>query len=367
MRVGLVCPYSLDARGGVQAQVLGLAGSLHRLGHHVEVLAPGRRNTGQHPEWVTTTGQDLPVRWNGSVARLDLGPQTARSTHAWLRGGRFDLLHLHEPVTPSVTWHALGAAGVARVPPVPLVATVHTAQDRALAMRAGAATVARRSRRIDAHIAVSAVAAHTLARYSDAPVEVIPNALDVDRFDGSRDHGSRPTVLFLGRVDEPRKGLAVALRALPAVLEQHPDARLVVAGPGQAGPVPASLASHLDVRGPVDEATKAALLRSADVVVAPHLGGESFGIVVAEAMAAGAPVVASDLPAFRALLGGGRHGVLVPAGSPRDLAAALAGLLADPARRTSLGRSGRTAARQLDWSVVTPRIVDVYARTLRGR
>lgn len=360
MRVGLVCPYSLDARGGVQAQVLGLAGSLGRLGHHVEVLAPGRRNTGQHPDWVTTTGQDVPVRWNGSVARLDLGPQTGRRTRAWLGEGRFDVLHLHEPVTPSVTWHALGAPGA----PVPLVATVHTAQDRALAMRAGAATVARRSRRIDAHIAVSAVAAHTLARYSDAPVEVIPNALDVEAFAGRRSGDGRPTVLFLGRVDEPRKGLPVALRAMRTVVAEVPDARLVVAG---AGSLPPGLDPHVEVRGPVGESEKAALLRAADVVLAPHLGGESFGIVVAEAMAAGAAVVASDLPAFRALLGDGSHGVLVPPGSARDLAAAVTGLLADPARRTSLGGSGRAAAARLDWSVVTPRIVEVYARTLGDR
>ncbi|GAA1911830.1 glycosyltransferase family 4 protein [Nocardioides marmoribigeumensis] len=357
MRVGLVCPYSLDARGGVQAQVLGLAGSLRRLGHHVGVLAPGRPNTGQHPEWVTTTGQDLPVRWNGSVARLDLGPQTARRTRAWLGDGRFDVLHLHEPVTPSVTWHALGAGSL------PLVATVHTAQERALAMRAGAATVARRSRRIDAHIAVSRVAADTLARYSDAPVEVIPNALDLERFAGERSPSATPTVLFLGRADEPRKGLAVALRAMSAVVPAHPTARLVVAGPGHVE----GAADHVDVIGPVSEAEKARLLLSADVVLAPHLGGESFGIVVAEAMAAGAPVVASDLPAFRALLGDGRHGLLVPPGRSADLAAAVTGLLADPARRTSLGRSGRAAARRLDWSVVTPRIVEVYRRTLSPR
>ena len=359
MRVGLVCPYSLDARGGVQAQVLGLAGSLDALGHHVEVLAPGRRNSGQHPEWVTTTGQDLPVRWNGSVARLDLGPQTARRTRAWLRDGRFDVLHLHEPVTPSVTWHALGALG----PSASLVATVHTAQPRALAMRAGAATVARRSRRIDAHIAVSSVAADTMARYSDAPVEVIPNALDVERFDGRRTAGTRPTVLFLGRVDEPRKGLAVALRAMSLVVAAVPDARLVVAG---AGAVPAGLDPCVEVVGAVGEDDKAVLLRSADVVVAPHLGGESFGIVVAEAMAAGAAVVASDLPAFRTLLGGGRHGLLVPPGRATDLAAAVAGLLADPGRRTSLGRSARAAVGHLDWSVVTPQILGVYARALTG-
>jgi phosphatidylinositol alpha-mannosyltransferase len=170
--------------------------------------------------------------------------------------------------------------------------------------------------------------------------------------------------VFLGRVDEPRKGLAVALRAMQRVVEAVPDARLVLAGPGT---VPTGLADHVEVRGPVGEGDKADLLRSADVVVAPHLGGESFGIVVAEAMAAGAPVVASDLPAFRALLGGGRHGVLVPPGNSAGLAAAVTGLLADPARRTSLGRSGRAAARRLDWSVVTPRIVEVYARTLGGR
>ena len=360
MRIGIVCPYSLDARGGVQAQVLGLAGTLHRLGHHVEVLAPGRANTGQHPDWVTTTGQDVSVRWNGSVARLDLGPLTGRRTRAWLGSGRFDVLHLHEPVTPSVTWHALGAGSL------PLVATVHTAQDRALAMRAGAATVARRSRRIDAHIAVSRVAADTLARYSDAPVEVIPNALDLARFAGERSPSAEPTVLFLGRADEPRKGLAVALRAMRTVVEEHPDARLVVAGPGHvAGHHQA--APYVEVLGPVTEADKARLLLSADVVLAPHLGGESFGIVVAEAMAAGAPVVASDLPAFRSLLGDGAHGVLVPPGGAGRLADEVGALLADPSRREALGGSARDAVRRLDWSVVTPRIVDVYARALGRR
>jgi phosphatidylinositol alpha-mannosyltransferase len=231
-------------------------------------------------------------------------------------------------------------------------------------MRAGAATVARRSRRIDAHIAVSAAAADTMARYSDAPVEVIPNGLDVERFGGHRACGTRPTVLFLGRVDEPRKGLSVALRALRTVAAEVPGVRLVVAG---AGTVPSGLEPHVEVLGPVTEADKAVLLREADVVLAPHLGGESFGIVVAEAMAAGAPVVASDLPAFRALLGDGRHGILVPPGRCADLAAAVTGLLADPARRTSLGRSGREAARRLDWTVVTPRILEVYARASSGR
>lgn len=364
-RVGLVCPYSLDARGGVQAQVLGLAGSLRRLGHEVEVLAPGRANTGQHPAYVTTTGQDLPVRWNGSVARLDWGPHTARRTRDWLRQGRFDVLHLHEPVTPSVTWHALGATAA-----TPVVATVHTAQDRALVMRAGAATVARRSRRIDGHIAVSPVAARTLARYSDVAARVIPNAIETARFAGPRTTGPAPTLLFLGRLDEPRKGLAVALRALALLVDDHPDVRLVVAGPGEAH-VPHALAPYVDLRGAVDEGTKAALLGSADVLLAPHLGGESFGIVLAEAMAAGTPVLASDLPAFRALLdpdeGPGPSGVLVPVGRPRALARAASELLGDTARREALGRRGRVAARDLDWASVTPRIVEVYDRALDGR
>jgi phosphatidylinositol alpha-mannosyltransferase len=178
-------------------------------------------------------------------------------------------------------------------------------------------------------------------------------------------------VAFVGRVDEPRKGFDVLLRSWPRVVARHPGARLLVVG---AGARPATLRSlppgagdSVELLGPLDDAGKAAVLARADVVVAPNTHGESFGIVLVEAMAAGASVVASDLPAFRRVLGDGRHGVLFPTGEPSGLADAVGRLLDDPSRCRTLGERGRRAASAYDWSAVAPRVVEVYDGLLPGR
>ena len=374
MRVGLVCPYSFEVHGGVQNHVLGLAGALQRRGHDVEVLAPGPRPPAL-PEYVATTGRSTAVPFNGSVARVDAGPAAAARVRSWLRGGDFDLLHVHEPAAPSLPAHVLGA------PSAPVVGTFHTAQRSTRLLEASAATVLRsRMRRVAAHIAVSEEARRTLARYCTPEATVIPNGVDAARFDGGLmaasepgpDGGLRgraPVLAFVGRVDEPRKGLDVLLEAVPLLRRTHPDIRVVVAGAGvprrRTAELLRSAGDTVEVTGPVDDREKAALLAACDLFVAPNTRGESFGIVLAEAMAAGATVLASDLPAFADVLGHGFRGATFAVGDPTDLARHAGSLLADPARRRRLGeRARRAAQRDYDWSSVAPRIEAVYASVL---
>lgn len=348
LRVGLVCPYSLDVPGGVQAHVLGLAAALRVLGHEAAVLAPA---AGPVPEFVTPAGRALGLPYNGSVARVAFGPVSYARVRRWLAEHRFDVLHLHEPTTFSLSALALMMAED------PVVATFHTATDRSLVLRAMGGVARPLLERVTARIAVSPTARRVQVEHLGGDAVEIPNGVDVAGLAAAvalpRDAGA--TVGFLGRFEEPRKGMPVLLEALQRLRRTRPDVELLVVGPGD----PAALAGvPATALGPVDDAAKARALRSMDVFCAPNLGGESFGMVLAEAMAAGAPVVASDLDAFAAVLDG--HGVLVPPGDPAALAVALEALLADPARRAALAAAGRGRAAAFDWPSVAGRVVQVY-------
>jgi phosphatidyl-myo-inositol alpha-mannosyltransferase len=368
LRVGLVCPYSLDVPGGVQSHVLGLAEALAVAGHDVAVLAPGEsgssRGGGPFPAYVTTTGRAVPMPYNGSVARVSFGPLVAGRVRRWLARGDFDVLHLHEPATPSISVLALWAARV------PVVATFHTAQQRPRALETSAATFLRGGlSKIAAHVAVSPEARATLDRYLDVDPVLIPNGVDTGRFaaaSSERGADSAPVLAFVGRIDEPRKGFRVLLEALPGLLRRHPGTRVVVVGgDGDATrAVPPGLAPHVQLLGTVPEAVKARVLADADVVVAPNTRGESFGIVLVEAMAAGAAVAASDLPAFGRVLGQGRHGALFRTGDAADLERVVSGLLGRPQARRRLAARGRLAAAAYDWSAVAPRVAAVYTQVL---
>lgn len=360
MRVGLVCPYPWDVPGGVMAHVRDLAETLTDLGHDVALLAPVVDSDGPLPANLTDAGRPLPIPYNGSIARLLFGPVSFTRVRRWLRNGidgqGFDVLHVHEPTAPSVALLAAYAATG------PIVATFHTSNARSRLLSAAEPVLTPALEKVSARIAVSPAARRTVVEHLGGDCVEIPNGVAVARFaeaSPSPAYGDAAVVGFVGRVDESRKGLAVLLAAWPRIRAAVPQAQLVVAGPGEP-PDEAAGMDGVTLLGLVSEEDKAALLRRADVFCAPNLGGESFGIVLLEAMAAGAPVVASNLDAFGRVLADGRAGLLVPTDDPPVLAHAVIGLLADPAGRADLVERGRARARDFDWREVARRVVTVY-------
>ncbi len=366
MRVGIVCPYDWNVPSGVAIHVHDLAEALIRNGVEVEVLAPGD-DQDERADYVTIAGRSIPVPYNGSVARVSFGPRSASRVRRWIREGDFDVLHVHSPVTPSLgmmaCWSAIG----------PIVATFHAAIDGRSRMMSGGAWILQATlEKVRARIAVSEEARRTVVEHLGGDAVLVPNGVDVARYAAAtlRPEWSGPgTLAFLGRVDESRKGLDVLLDALPAIAAEHPSTRLFVAGPGETDALqqlPPEVQRRVEFLGRVSEQAKAELLASVELYVAPHIGGESFGIVLLEAMAAGSPVLASDLPAFRDVLDRGRCGGLFTTGDPQALAAAASVLLADPARRAQLVAAGAERAAEYDWSRVAHEVMAVY-ETVAGQ
>jgi phosphatidylinositol alpha-mannosyltransferase len=360
MRIGMVCPYSFDVPGGVQSHVLQLAEVMHARGHMVSVLAPSSPHV-KLPDYVVSAGRAVPIPYNGSVARLQFSPVVHRRVRRWLTDGNFDVLHLHEPNAPSLSMWAL------RVAEGPIVATFHTSTTKSLTLSVFQGVLRPWHEKIVGRIAVSDLARRWQMEALGSDAVEIPNGVDVASLASAPllDGYPRPgkTVLFLGRYDEPRKGISVLLGALPMLVQQFPDVQLLVVGRGdedelrsQAG----EFVGHLRFLGQVDDAGKASALRSADVYCAPNIGGESFGIVLVEAMAAGTAVVASDLHAFRRVLRDGEAGCLVPVDDPAALAGALAEVLHNDVLRERYVAAGAEAVRRYDWSVVANQIMRVY-------
>jgi phosphatidylinositol alpha-mannosyltransferase len=362
MRIGITCPYTWDVPGGVQTHVRDLADHLIALGHEVSVLTPvDDPDEADLPAYVVPAGRAVPVPYNGSVARLVFGPLSLARARRWVREGEFDVLHVHEPTVPSVSMLACFAASG------PMVATFHTATARSRALQVFGTALQPVLEKVTGRIAVSPAARRVVVEHLGGDAVLIPNGVDVARFTGGPPRPGRPagpTVVFLGRLDEGRKGLAVLLEALPELVRLVPDVRLLVAGPGDAddvrAAVPRSLRDRVELLGLVSDEDKPRVFASGHVYCAPNTHGESFGIVLVEAMAAGTPVVASDLEAFRRVLQDGRAGVLVPVRDPGALAQALGDLLHDDARRASLAAAGRAAVAAYDWRTVTAQIVAVY-------
>jgi phosphatidylinositol alpha-mannosyltransferase len=368
MRIGIACPYSWDVPGGVQSHIRDLAEALLELGHEVSVIAPADEDR-PVPGYVVPAGKAMPVPYNGSVARLAFGPLSLNRVRRWLKDGSFDVLHVHEPAVPSLSllacWVAAG----------PIVATMHTAMPRSRVMLAASAALRTAIEKIDGRIAVSEAARTTLVEHLGGDAVLIPNGVATRRF---RDGDPLPgwpggggAIGFLGRMDEPRKGLSVLLEAFEVLAPQRPALRLLIAGPGDADDarerVSAPYRDRVHLLGEVTEEEKNRVLHSVDVFCSPNTGGESFGIVTAEAMAAGAAIVASDLEAFRMVLRGGTAGDLFANGDAADLARVTSALLDDPARRAELSVAALDAVREYDWSVVARDVVSVYETVVSGR
>lgn len=349
MKVGIVCPYDWSYPGGVRSHILGLAAALGRCGIATQIIAPASRpEAGIHP-----VGRTLGIPANGSIARVCFSRSAKACVDERLAGGDIDVLHLHEPTIPSVSLLALMGGRL------PSVATFHASAPRSVGYAIARPLLRRFVARIGQRIAVSEAARALIGAYFPGSYHLVPNGVEVARFASAtpdrRLAELRPFVLFVGR-PEPRKGFTVLLRAME-VVRGSLDARLVWAGASPEG-----LPDWVIALGSLDQDDLAAAYAAADVFCAPSLGRESFGIVLAEAMAAGTPVVCSDLPGYREAAG--EAAVFVPVGDHLALATALLEILGNPERASGLQELGRRRVESFDWDVLARTVIDCYERAL---
>ncbi len=364
-RIGIVCPYGWDTPGGVQSHVRDLAEYLIRQGHYVSVLAPAIDEENL-PDYVTSAGRPISIPYNGAVARVLFGPIAFARVRQWINNGSFDVLHLHEPAIPSISLLACWAAEG------PMVGTFHAAAKRQKVTFAVAPILEPVIEKLTARIAVSEAARETLTEHLETDAIVVPNGIYADRYrDGSVDQRwTGNTIGFIGRFEEKRKGLDILAAALPAVISRYPDVKVFIAGPGDSEAalkeIDPSLHSRFTFLGRISEEEKANFLASVALYIAPNTGGESFGIILAEALAGGASVVASDIPAFDSLLGHGQYGTLFESENSADLSEKIIDLLGDEGKRRAIAQRGKLYAQEFDWDVVAEKIYDVYEMAMVG-
>ena len=365
LKIGIVCPYSWDTPGGVQNHIRDLAEFLIQAGHQVSVLAPAIDEE-KLPDYVVNAGKPISIPYNGAVARVLFGPVAFSRVRQWISNGDFDLLHLHEPAIPSISLLACWAAEG------PMVGTFHAAAKRQKIIFAIGPILEPAIEKLSARIAVSEAARLTLTDHLDTDAIVIPNGIYASRY-----HNGIPdkkwqgnTIGFIGRFEEPRKGLSVLLEALPVIARFAPDVKVFVAGPGDSTDVEKSIDPQLRHRfeflGKISEQEKANFMSSVSIYVAPNTGGESFGIILAEALAGGACVVASDIPAFEDLLGHGQFGALFKSEDSTDLAKVIIDLLRDDNKRSELATLGRSRGQSFDWEIIAEQILSVYEMSIVG-
>jgi phosphatidyl-myo-inositol alpha-mannosyltransferase len=375
MRVALVSPYSYTYPGGVGRHVEALARELMELGHEVRLLAPydpddriarlthrgAQPQRRPLPDHVVPMGRTLGLPMNGAVSNLATFPKSVGLLSRELRHGGYDIVHVHEPNAPYMSWYATESAKV------PVVGTFHTYSTAGVVNRFAASFVGARRlyAKLSARIAVSEAARWTAQRYYGGRYRIVPNGVDLS---AAQPNGARPNdelrIVFVGRAEE-RKGLPVLLRAFEALRGVGVPARLTVAGPTAEEVEPLLLDSEgIEIAGQVDDATKWKLLGEADLLCAPSLGGESFGMVLTEAFASGTPVVASDIAGYRDVVRDGKDGLLVPCGDAVALGETLLELASDPARRGEMSRAALEGAERFAWPNVAREIESVYEEAL---
>jgi phosphatidylinositol alpha-mannosyltransferase len=363
----MVCPYGWDTPGGVQTHIKDLAQYLISEGHYVSVLAPVSDQALVSEDYVINAGKPISIPMNGSVARVLFGPIASSRAKQWISSGDFDLLHLHEPAIPSLSLLACSAAEG------PLVGTFHVSTPKKKAIYAIGPILEPIVEKLTARIAVSELARSTLKDHFETDAVVIPNGIDVNRYSNAtviEDYNHQNVIGFLGRFDEPRKGLQVLLDAIAILSSAISDIKLLIAGPGDSQQILKDVEPHLQGRiqflGRLSDQQKASFLRSIPIYVAPNTGGESFGIILTEALSAGTAVVASDIPAFKSTLENGRIGALFRNGDAQDLSKVIMGLLQDENKRIELAKLGSMSAQKYDWQVVAEQIGNVYEMALAG-
>lgn len=367
MKIAQISPYSWDAPGGVQAHIRQLTKRLRGRGHEVLILAPGE-HPGFDPPGVKIVGRPFHIRANGAVARICFSRSSKRLVRETLDEFAPDLVHAHDPlVTSTSRWATMYTSA-------PVVGTFHSyfAPD-SLAGRCYTALVPLGMsvwRRLDQRIAVSEAARVSVSsRMGDEPIRVVPNGTDVHVF-ARAVPAKLPkgrTMLFVGRL-EPRKGFPVAVSAFARLAQQYSDLQLIVVGEGvereAVEVLPRALRSRVHLLGRVSDSVLPGYYAAADVFLAPSLGSESFGIVLVEAMAAGLPIVASDIAGYREVVRDGREGMLVPSGDPAALAHAVQHLFEHPEQARALSEAGRVRARRYDWDLILVTLEEIYGEAL---
>jgi phosphatidylinositol alpha-mannosyltransferase len=364
VKIGLVSPYLYPLPGGVTQHVRFLYENLRRRGHDVRIITASHGFQAAREGDVIRIGKGFSVPANGSVGTVTISLRYASQVQELLAAERFDVLHFHEPLVPFLSWVILRESRSVNV------ATFHAYAGFSLAYELGSRILGRLLlERLHGRIAVSAAARHFIASYFPGDYVVIPNGVDVDRFRSAvpiaRWQDGTPNLLFVGR-HEPRKGLDVLLKAYRTLRRSGVRCRLLIAG---GGPQEREARRYVFTRrlpdvhflGRVSEDEKAQLFRTADVFVSPATGRESFGVVLLEAMAAGAPIVCSDIHGYKGVVRRDREALLVPPRNPVALAEAIARLLADPHLRETIRQAGMARADEFSWPRVTAR-VDAYYR-----
>ena len=373
MRIALVSPYSWSYPGGVTRHIDALATHLRAAGHDAEILTPfdppdrlsARLHRGARPQaraladHVVPLGRTVGFKANGAVSNLAVGPNAVWRLRETIRGGGYDVVHLHEPIAPVICWDVLGFCAT------PLVGTFHCYSTNRLTNGLGnLAGASRRFNHLHVRIAVSQAAAWTAERFFGGTYRVIPNGVEVpaslERLAPELPTAERPLrLVFVGQTVE-RKGLPVALRAFEALREHIPVTLDLI------GPEPSEIASLLldptgvSALGKLADADKLERLRAADMLLAPSLRGESFGMVLTEAFAAGAPVIASDIPGYSDVVNDGADGLLVPPGDATALGTALLELAGDLPRRAAMSDAAAASAHRYAWPVVAEQVLSCY-------
>lgn len=364
MKIALVSAYDFAHHGGVVDHVTHLADHFQRMGHTAKIITPWSGDAPLEPDSALyRIGTVVPVPVNGSVARITLSPTVSKRVKAILRAEEFDVIHIHEPLLPALPLTVLRHSHSVNV------GTFHAYRQSNLAYFYAKPILKYFFRRLHGRIAVSLPALEFIEQYFSGEYDVIPNGIETERFGPHvaplpelRD--GRPTILFVGRFNEPRKGLKYLLRALPEVRRHVPGARLVVVGKGRVEHYRRYLAAHgiedVIFAGCVSTAELPRYYASCDVFCAPSTGRESFGIILLEAMASGRPVVASNIPGYASVLTHGREGLLVERKNPAALAKALSVVLADRGLRERMGSHGLETAAEYDWDKVSRRVLRYY-------
>ncbi len=361
MRIAVVAPYDLSTAGGVNSQIRAQAAALRRRGHAIQIFGPA---SGVLSDNERTLGRTLTVTVSGTESGLGVDPR-AIWTIAGMRRESFDVIHVHEPMTPFVPWLVLLQSRA------PLVGTFHVYREEGHRLYAASSWALRPlARRLRARIAVSDAARRTVEPYFPGPYDIVPNGIDIDRFQVPRPKppvfsDDRPHVLYVGRL-EPRKGVEYLIRAMATVQRAVPGAALVVVGDGQERAPLAALARDqgtvVHFAGRVSDEELPAYFQAADIMCSPALRGESFGIVLLEAMACGTPVVATRIDGYAGLVGTSGAAHLVAPGDSDALARELVELLQAPDQRRMMGERGAMAARAYDWAGIGERLESIYRR-----